>query len=156
MAKRLVLVHTPSTLVVVDRLLAFPTGLEFTTLLSRRPPPDDFADPFGWDPRHGDTPTPPPEVLRLGVVFSDGQVASNLLDRPRGDGTPPGPVLGCVSGHDHRGHWERRWWLWPLPPAGPVRFVVEWPSEGVAETSAEVDGDQIRAAAAEALILGDW
>lgn len=154
--QRLVLVHTESALVFVDHLLAFPTGLEFTTVVARRQAPDDIADPFGWDSRHGVTPVPPPEILRLGIVFSDGEVASNLLDRPRGDGTPRGPVLRSLSGYGGRGRSERRWWLWPLPPAGPVRFVVEWPAERVTETSAEVDGDQILAAAAKALVLEDW
>lgn len=155
MPQRLVLVHTQSALVVIDRLLAFPTGLEFTMVVSRRSPPDDFVDPLQWDPRH-DPPPPPPEFLRFGIVFSDGRVASNLLDRPRSEGAPNRPVLGLLSGHGTRGHSERRWWLWPLPPAGPVRFVVEWPSEGVAETSAEVDGDQIAAAAADALVVEGW
>lgn len=153
---RLILVHTPSALLVVDRLLAFPSGLEFTTVAARRPGPLDMADPFFWDPLHRDTPVAPPDCVRFAIVFPDGQIASNLLDRHRGEEPPSGPVVGSFSGQGHRGHWERRWWLWPLPPAGPVRFVVEWPSEGVPETSAVVEADQLHAAAADALVLGDW
>jgi hypothetical protein len=22
-----------------------------------------------------------------------------------------------------------RWWTWPLPPAGPLEFVCEWPED---------------------------
>ena len=153
---RLVLVNTPSALLVVDRLLAFPSGLEFTTLAAQRQGPTDAADPFRWDSRHRETPDPPPDVVRLAIVFSDGQIASNLLDRHWGEEPPRGPVVGSFSGQGHRGHWERRWWLWPLPPTGPVKFVIEWPSEGVPETSAVVEAEQLHAAAAEALVVGDW
>jgi hypothetical protein len=44
-------------------------------------------------------------------------------------------------------------WLWPLPPAGPVAFVVEWPSEGIAETRVEIDATLLREAAARSEVL---
>ncbi len=27
-----------------------------------------------------------------------------------------------------------RWWAWPLPPAGPLEFVCEWPALGIPES----------------------
>jgi hypothetical protein len=41
------------------------------------------------------------------------------------------------------------YWLWPLPPAGPLRWVAEWPEMGAPETSVEVDASVLSAAAAE-------
>jgi hypothetical protein len=38
-------------------------------------------------------------------------------------------------------------WLWPIPPAGPFDFAVEWPSGRITETIVELDGAAIAAAA---------
>jgi hypothetical protein len=38
-------------------------------------------------------------------------------------------------------------WLWPLPPAGPFEFAVEWPFGGIDLTFAEFDGAAVVAAA---------
>ena len=38
-------------------------------------------------------------------------------------------------------------WVHPLPPDGPVTFVVSWLEQGVAETAVELDGAAIREAA---------
>ena len=54
-------------------------------------------------------------------------------------------------------------WLWPLPPPGPLTFVVEWPALGIAETRAETDATAVVEAAASAAPLwpeespsGNW
>jgi hypothetical protein len=39
-------------------------------------------------------------------------------------------------------------WLWPLPPAGELRLVVQWTQFGLAETSVMLDGGALRDAAA--------
>ena len=41
----------------------------------------------------------------------------------------------------------------PLPPYGPVTFIVSWLAQGVTEARAEVDGAVIRAAADRAVTL---
>ena len=41
----------------------------------------------------------------------------------------------------------RNWWAWPLPPAGPIEFVCEWPVFGVPETRATLDAQLILDAA---------
>jgi hypothetical protein len=46
-----------------------------------------------------------------------------------------------------------RWWAWPLPPAGPLEFVCEWPAIGVAETRAVIDAQLILDAAARSTRL---
>ena len=42
-------------------------------------------------------------------------------------------------------------WLWPLPPADPFEFAVEWPFGGIDLTITELDGAAISAAAARSL-----
>jgi hypothetical protein len=44
-------------------------------------------------------------------------------------------------------------WVHPLPPEGPVTFVVSWLLYGVPETRAELNGLAIREASGRALIL---
>jgi hypothetical protein len=44
-----------------------------------------------------------------------------------------------------------RYWVWPLPPPGPLTFVVEWPAHGIAESRAELDTQPILDAAARAI-----
>ncbi|TCJ36428.1 hypothetical protein E0504_23650 [Parafrankia sp. BMG5.11] len=46
-----------------------------------------------------------------------------------------------------------RYWLWPLPPAGPLTLVVDFPARGLAESRVTVDGSALRAAAERAVTL---
>ena len=46
-----------------------------------------------------------------------------------------------------------RWWTWPLPPAGPLEFVCEWPAFGIAESRAVIDAQLILGAAARSIQL---
>jgi hypothetical protein len=33
-----------------------------------------------------------------------------------------------------------RYWLWPLPPPGPVTFSCRWPAYGIDRSDVVVDG----------------
>jgi hypothetical protein len=46
-----------------------------------------------------------------------------------------------------------RYWVWPLPPPGPVEFVCEWPLHGIAESRGALDAQLIVDAAARAIPL---
>ena len=46
-----------------------------------------------------------------------------------------------------------RWWAWPLPPAGRLEFVLEWPSFGIAESRAGLDAQLILDAASRSIRL---
>jgi hypothetical protein len=39
------------------------------------------------------------------------------------------------------------YWLWPLPPQGPLRISCEWPFVGIALATVEIDGASLLAAA---------
>jgi hypothetical protein len=46
--------------------------------------------------------------------------------------------------------WTQEFWISPLPPDGPVRFVCEWPAMSIPETSRSIPGARIRKAAEKA------
>jgi hypothetical protein len=50
-------------------------------------------------------------------------------------------------------HRSRTYWVWPLPPAGPMTFVCEWTAFGIRETRTEVDTKLILDAAAQSIKL---
>jgi hypothetical protein len=45
------------------------------------------------------------------------------------------------------------YWVWPLPPEGPLAFVCEWPIADIPETRTEIDSALLRDAAADAVIV---
>jgi hypothetical protein len=63
--------------------------------------------------------------FRFGLQFSDGGKAA----ASPGGGGP----YSFIS----------RWWTWPLPPAGPLELVCEWPAFGIAESRAGIDAQLI-------------
>jgi len=42
------------------------------------------------------------------------------------------------------------YWLWPLPPPGPLTWVASWAEVGSTETTVEVDASVLEEAAASA------
>jgi hypothetical protein len=92
-------------------------------------------------------------VLRFGIEFADGGKATNVGGRFPGTGEPTGPVLNGQGGGGGGGRWRQDFWVWPLPPAGPVSFVCEWPSAGIPLTRAQVDAGVFHAAAGRAQAL---
>ena len=95
--------------------------------------------------------------LRFGLVLGDGERV--LADRsPFGGGDPMsepgGHVLnrrgggGGGGGRSFSGTDEL--WLWPLPPAGPIELVLQWPALGIGEERILLDGTAIIALAPRA------
>jgi hypothetical protein len=100
----------------------------------------------------------PRKLLRLGVLFADGAKATTLNGRRRHrrsdtDEPPAGPLLSWSPGGSGSRGREGSFshfglWLWPLPPAEPFEFAVEWPFGGIEESIVELDGAAIVTAAA--------
>ena len=106
------------------------------------------------------------EFLRFGVEFADGRKATNVGMRlpPEGASTllvsakssgdkPASRVLWQRGGGGNGTRYSQTFWLWPLPPQGPLAFVCEWPAEEVEVSRAEIDATPILEAAARALIF---
>jgi hypothetical protein len=96
-----------------------------------------------------------PGLLRLGFSFADGsKVASTSVD-PRAtgeDGAPASPVMRPRGGRGQEDEWSQTFWVWPLPPPGPMEFVSEWPAAGLPLTRTELDAAAIIAAAPRAQV----
>jgi hypothetical protein len=136
----LVLANTGAVAVVVGGMTAYPNGITFTVrVLRREPGPDDLFLRL----HH-----PGPGGLRLGVELADG---SRVLAERGGD-PGEGPMLTSRGGGGGGLAYEIEYWLWPLPPDGPLRFACAWPDEGVEETTAELEAP-IREAAGRAVEL---
>jgi hypothetical protein len=161
---RLVVVRTADLAVAIPSATGYRNGFGFELAIRRAAAEGDaFAldRTLHWLGREG---SPPPEVLRVGVQFADGQKATSLESwwdyfdpQDAAQAPPPGPVLapppgpvlvpqGGAGGERVR---SQSYWVWPLPPDGPLAFVVEWPALGVPLTQARVDGALIRQAAAQ-------
>jgi hypothetical protein len=97
---------------------------------------------------------PPATFLRLGVELADGARVSNLGGRmPHDlDEEPQGPVFhqhggGGGGGGGGRYRTQPAYWLWPLPPPGPLRVSCEWPALDVPLSTVEVDASALAGAA---------
>jgi len=151
----LVLAHTDQLALAIHDGLADTNGFAFTISLRRRrgrERPGDDPIHLWHTVRGGDI---PPEALRLGIQVSDGSKAT-VFDGHRwlrSAERPDGPVLIQRGGSGGLHSWELAFWVWPLPPPGPVAFVCEWPAEGVELTRAEIDASAILDAGANAKVL---
>jgi len=150
-----VLARTESVAVCISGVTAYPEGFGFDVVALATETDEDF-DPFffGMHRRRGGGGGVPPELLRLGIEFADGQKATNLGGMPFGQDRPAGPVLHPGGGGGGGGdRWEQRMWAWPLPPAGALAFVCEWPARSIPVTRWEFDAGAIREAAARATVV---
>jgi hypothetical protein len=97
------------------------------------------------------------DVLRFGITYADGRKATVFDPHPwmrdRERPATPDIVLLQRGGGGSGASWDFRFWAWPLPPEGPLAFVVEWPSEHIELTRTAVDSEVVRAAAARAMTL---
>jgi hypothetical protein len=152
-----VLVRTGQVAVAVGSVRAYPNGFEFT--LHTRLRREDEAGPIVGDPleRHGRWRggQAPGDVLRLGVMYADGRRAATTGGhwRPGDDDDPERLVLHQNGGGGDARRWDGDFWVYPLPPEGPVTFVASWLRHGVAETRAALEGAAIIEAAGRAVIL---
>jgi len=62
-------------------------------------------------------------------------------------------VTGGGDGGGGGGRWSQGYWVWPLPPEGPLAFVCEWPIADISETRTEIDSALLRDAAGDAVTV---
>jgi hypothetical protein len=111
----------------------------------------EFTEGWYFRPR-GETGEPLPDAfLRFGIRYSDGRTCSNLAYFPGDTGAGPRPMLMARASGGGSRSFDSEFWLWPLPPAGPLTIVWQWPYFNVPETSLEIDAGPFLEAAARAL-----
>jgi len=148
----LVLASNERAAVSIGRCSAYPTGFEVEVRVLVRGAEAQELDPsLNGVYRLPGGRTTFETMLRFGIEFSDGRKATNVGGRgPAGSGEPPNPVLWGMGGGGGGGRWRQDFWVWPLPPAGPVRFVCEWPAAGISMTRQSIDAQVLLDAAARA------
>jgi hypothetical protein len=155
---RRVLAATPDVVIAVTECVAYSTGFQLGIGIRRK---------LDLEPRifgmRGMQPRPPEPVemtLELGVGFSDGRSSEHRGHRPSSvtmdyyrtiqEGgqpeLPAGPVISGWNGGGGGKRWDMQYWIWPLPPDGPMTISCEWPAGGIPSASQEFDGRAIRMA----------
>ena len=159
-----VLGRSDRAVVALSHAVAYSTGVSFAFLalaqgLSRSQANRMFHEQHMFDKREL-----PDTLLRIGFELADGGRVSNLggwrthrnLMSP--DAEPDGPLLlphAGGGGNAGSGQVAMRpaYWLWPLPPSGPVQVSCEWPFVRVALTTVEIAGAALLDAASRARSL---
>jgi hypothetical protein len=95
----------------------------------------------GWD----EEPFTAQSLFEVSLRLSDGRTV--LIGRPPGGAEPAGPFLRMNGGGGSSHYNQTRWWAWPLPPAGPLEFIGQWPAMGISDTRVSIDADLILDAA---------
>lgn len=159
-ALELVIARNDRVAVCITRLGAYPTGFGFELHAMARPDLDELdIDPLLFGPhrhrrrRPGSEQGLPDDMLRFGVQFSDGRKATNTGGLHHLDEPPTAPVMHEGGGSGGGGDWRQDYWVWPLPPQGPLLFVCEWPVMGIALSRAEIDAQFVIDAALRAQAL---
>ena len=145
------LARTDQVAVAVTGLSAFSAGVEIFLTARIRPSASHPEEHLPGGPRDLAASR---RSFRLGLQFSDGsKAAGSPGGRPDHDSEPAGPVLYPFAGGGGPHSFVSRWWTWPLPPAGPLEFVCEWPAFGIAESRAGLDAQLILDAARRSIRL---
>lgn len=146
-AVSLLLGRTDDVAVSLGPVAAYPNGFEIRVQIRLRS--GDHVHPMEIHPHRGGG-----EGFRFGVQFADGRKTTNRFpSRTPEEGPPQPPRLGMRGGHGGMGSWDWNFWVWGLPPAGPVTFACVWPAQGLPESVAELDAAPILEAAAQAVEL---
>jgi hypothetical protein len=157
-ADRTVIWRSESMLFSLDHLRAYPEGFEFRIGVRSRSSLHG-AETGRVVARGARFPGPEVRViehpLRLGLEFADGVRLTNLAPVVGVglDGSPPAPLLVRRGGGGIGGRWDEHFWVWGLPPDGPISVVLESPAHDVPTTAVTLEGGAVRTAAEECELL---
>ena len=153
--------HSSQDLVIaLTDLSAYSNGFEFRIAVRSRTSIDGRFFGFG--------PHPTTEVITIEVRLADSRSgkgatsghSDELMDHYRGarEGrepvVPAGPIVGTSGGGGGGKRWDFHWWVWPLPPDGPVTLTLSWAARHIT-AAVELDGTAIRQAGTSSRDLWD-
>lgn len=135
--------------IAITGMSAYPNGFEFTvTRLIQPGTPGWDEDPF---PGALGEPFAAHRSFDISLQLSDGRTVAS--GRPHGDCEPAEPFLRPRGGGGSSHYNHSRWWVWPLPPSGPLEFICQWPTLGITETRVSIDAQLILDAARQSVQL---
>jgi hypothetical protein len=131
----LIIGRSDSAVVMLTGMRAYPTGLgmRLGVRVHRSMHSKDLNDEvFGYTRDMG--PDWPARRLKWGFELADGRRVTNVdpfppFDEPARD--PDRPVLSQGGGGGGSRSVDADYWLWPLPPAGPLRVACQWLEHGI-------------------------
>jgi hypothetical protein len=149
----LIIGQSESTVVMLTGMRAFPTGLGMRLVVrvrGRVHRRDLSGEIFDGPYTHDMDADWQAGRLKWGFEFADGRRVTNvdppwppISDRVGWASWPPGPdhvdragepdrpvLVGGGGGGGDRSA-DRAYWLWPLPPAGPLRVACQWLEQGI-------------------------
>lgn len=135
--------------IAITGIWAYTRGFEiFITRCIRPDIPGVGEDPTPEMLRRHTDPLSPPA---FSLLLSDGtRVVSGTA---QGESEPTEPILRPRGGSGTTHSQFFRWWVWPLPPTGPLEFICQWSMYGIAETRASIDAQLILDAAQRSVRL---
>ncbi|MCZ2813281.1 hypothetical protein O2W15_17755 [Modestobacter sp. VKM Ac-2979] len=138
-----------TTLFRSDRVLisaisfeVYSSGISFL-LAVRLSEGSPFTDNPHWDEG--------PEGLHLGVEFQDGRRAE-LGSRP----VASGPLLRFCGGQGGYRSMDNELWLHPVPPSGPMAFIIRCGFLGISETRTTIDATTFSEATSQVIEAWPW
>lgn len=163
----LVLGRSSSTVVALTGMRAFPTGLQMNLAVrvrARTARRDLNSEVFDGPYQHDRDSQWQAGRLKWGFELPDGRRVTNVDPWPEqpqqehGRGhhpddrlwQPDHPVLHGGGGSGGQRSVDRDYWLWPLPPAGRLRVVCQWPDQDIDRTVQDLDADTLLQAAGRA------
>jgi hypothetical protein len=138
--------HSDEALVWMSHLLVYPTGIQLTLTVELE---DEWGELDAFDRRARRHDRADDDGLHFGLAFADGSKATNA-EPGMSSRDDPSPALRMMGGGGSGNRYGRSFWLWRLPPAGPVEVVFEWRAAGMAMSRHELDAEAIVAAAGRA------
>lgn len=160
MAENVIIVRQDNLAIAIGGLSVYPNGFDFMVHIRVRDERNGI-NPFGNRRYRDYLPSTeredPAENLRIGILFADGRRAATNQPRRRTpideERAPDEVVLQHGPGGGGGGRWDMSFWVHPLPPEGPLTFVMSWRAQGIAEVRHEIDGAAVLAAAEQAVVL---
>ena len=161
---RTILARQPGLVIALTDCVAFSNGFNLGIAVRSQAELDHRS--FGFGPpsdrdREG--------MLQVGVRFADGRESAASGHGPspavmayyeawhegREPDVPAAPIIAQGGGSAGGKRIDFQYWVWPLPPDGPLKISCEWRAGGVPLTSTEVDGGAIRSAGSTSTSLWD-
>jgi hypothetical protein len=140
------------TAVVLRSVRVYSNGMEFEVqgkLRKAGASGEEWADLQGRFSEYGRLGRRTSGRLRIGVQMADGSRALSAPGLPADDDEETGVGYrltrtgGGGTGSDRFQDTDWSFWLWPLPPDGPLTLVIDWPAMGLPEQQFSFDGNCI-------------